>query len=93
MSGRRTPSQDYEVRRMSMPKIRQAQGEYMGTVCNPNTRQLEHYYRLASGHVVFTCFPATAEQVEEAKRELIKARAKNLYEKMQKRKETPPPTK
>ena len=65
MSGRRTPSQDYEVRRMSMPKIRQAQGEYMGTVCNPNTRQLEHYYRLASGHVVFTCFPATAEQVPE----------------------------
>lgn len=85
MAGRRTPSQDYEIRRMSMPKIKQAQGEFLYTICNPKTEQLESYYRLMSGHVVYTCFPATAEQVKEAKAELNKVRAQSLYQKMQKR--------
>lgn len=93
MAGRRTPSQDNEVYRLKIQKIKQAQGEFLYTICNPKTEQLESYYRLMSGHVVYTCFPATEEQVKEAKAELNKARAKNLYEKMQKRKETPPPTK
>ena len=67
MARRRTPSQDNEVHRLKIQKIKQAQGEFLYTICNPKTAQLESYYRLMSGHVVYTCFPATAEQVKEAK--------------------------